>query len=208
MIGEAQAKLIDYETRRAQGLPIAEAEISNEERRKEELMARRQALEEEIRHEVSLLFTEPKLLGVARVVPQSATPAEMRTDPEIELMGMHVAMAYERQQGRMPQDVSHQNLGYDIRSTAVVEMRYIEVKGRAGSGPIVLTPNEWLMAQRLGSEYWLYVVENAATNPALYLLRDPANALKPEEVKEVVRLVVRDWKTAAGPPVAGFNEPS
>jgi hypothetical protein len=37
------------------------------------------------------------------------------------------------------------------------------MKARARTGAIVLTPNEWLMAQRLGGEYWLYVVEHAAT---------------------------------------------
>jgi hypothetical protein len=89
----------------------------------------------------------------------------MRSDAEIEAIGMQVAMQYEREHGRNPEDVSAENLGYDIRSTSPAgEVRYIEVKARATTGAIVLTPNEWLMAQRLGNEYWLYIVENAASS--------------------------------------------
>ncbi len=200
LIGESQARLMDYEARRAMGAPIAEAEIRNEERRLEDLRTRRQALEVEIRQEISLLPTEPKLLGVARVVPRKSTQPEMRSDPDIEAIGMQVAMAYEQRAGRIPEDISAQNLGYDIRSVSGEEIRYIEVKARATTGPVVLTPNEWLMAQRLGEEYWLYVVENAAGEPILYTLRNPAAVLQIEEVREVVRFVVRDWKQAAGGP--------
>jgi hypothetical protein len=46
-------------------------------------------------------------------------------------------------------------------------VRSIEVKARARTGAVVLTPNEWLMAQRLGSEDWLDVVEHAATTAEL-----------------------------------------
>lgn len=61
-------------------------------------------------------------------------------------------------------------------------------------GAIALTPNEWLMAHRLGDDYWLYVVENAATVPTLHAIQNPAAKLEPEEVVEVVRYVVKDWK--------------
>ena len=76
-------------------------------------------------------------------------------------------------------------------------MRYIEVKAWAGTGPIVLTPNEWLMAHRLGAEYWLYVVENTAQKPTLHRIRNPASVLQAEERVEVVRYIVRDWKHPA-----------
>jgi len=53
------------------------------------------------------------------------------------------------------------------------------------------------MAQRLGNEYWLYVVENAATQPRLRIIQNPAAKLQPEEVVEVVRYVVKNWKEAS-----------
>ncbi|MGC9025838.1 MAG: DUF3883 domain-containing protein, partial [Chloroflexia bacterium] len=64
--------------------------------------------------------------------------------------------------------------------------------------PVVLTPNEWLMARRLGEEYWLYVVEHAATEPALYPIQNPAAKLRPEVV-QTVRFVVKQWKASAHP---------
>jgi hypothetical protein len=119
----------------------------------------------------------------------------MRSDAEIEAIGMQAAMEYERKQERSPEDVSTQNLGYDIRSTSLSgEVRYIEVKARATTGAIVLTPNEWLMAQRLGNEYWLYIVENAKTKPRLHTIQNPAAKLQPEEITGTVRYVIKDWK--------------
>jgi len=195
MILESEAKLIEYETRRAKGENLPEVELLNEQRRKEELKTRKQALEEEIRRETSLLPSPPKILGVARVFPHPAADQSMRSDAEIEAIGMQVALQYEREHGRNPEDVSAYNLGYDIRSTSPLgEVRYIEVKARATTGAIVLTPNEWLMAQRLGNEYWLYIVENAATQPQLCLIQNPAAKLQPEEVVEVVRYMVKNWK--------------
>jgi len=195
IILESDAKLIDYETRRTKGEPIPDVEIRNEERRKEELLTRKQALEDEIRRETSLLPSAPKVLGLARVLPQPSADPAMRSDRDIEAIGMQVAMEYERAQGRSPEDVSHQNLGYDIRSEgADGAIRYIEVKARATTGAIVLTPNEWLMAQRLGDEYWLYIVENARTQPIPHTIQNPAAKLVPHEVVEIVRYVIKDWK--------------
>ncbi len=206
MIMESQARLMDYETRRARGEPIPDMEIRNEERRLEALHNRRQALEEEIRREISLLPAFPRILGVARVVSEPVVDEIMRSDPEIEAIGMHVAMEYERAHGRHPEDVSRQNVGYDIRSTAPDgTVRYIEVKARATTGPVVLTPNEWLMARRLGDEYWLYIVENARTKPQLYPIQNPAARFQPEPVMEIVRYVVRNWKQPFNPEPRGVS---
>ncbi|MCS7158696.1 MAG: DUF3883 domain-containing protein, partial [Blastocatellia bacterium] len=197
MILDSQARLIEYETRRAKGEPVPELEITNEQRRKEEYEARKRALEKDIRRQTSLLPSTPEVLGVARVVPQPVQDQAMRSDAEIEAIGMQVALEYERQQGRTPEDVSAQSLGYDIRSQAPDgTVRYIEVKARATTGAVVLTPNEWLMAQRLGDDYWLYVVENAATAPELHTIQNPAAKLEPQVVAEVVRYVVANWKKA------------
>jgi septal ring factor EnvC (AmiA/AmiB activator) len=76
MILESEAKLIEYETRRAKGENLPEVELLNEQRRKEELKMRKQALEEEIRRETSLLPSTPKILGVVRVLPQAGCRSE------------------------------------------------------------------------------------------------------------------------------------
>ena len=44
-----------------------------------------------------------------------------------------------------------------------MDVRFIEVKGRAHTGEIALTANEYKTAQRLGRDYSLYVVFHCAT---------------------------------------------
>jgi len=180
---------------------LPEAERANIRRRKEDAEQRLESLKRQIEREERITLTPPRLLAVARVIPHPSAPA-MASDPEIERIGMEVALAYERTQGRSPVDVSAECLGYDIRSEAPDgSVRYIEVKARAHTGDIVLTPNEWIMAQRLGEEYWLYVVADAATHPKLRLIQNPAAHLRPTPIQEVVRYLVPDamWKQAAAP---------
>ncbi len=116
----------------------------------------------------------------------------MRESTEIERIGMETAMAHEVKNGRTPQDVSAENSGFDIRSVDAEsrDIRYIEVKARAGTGPVALTQNEWFKAQRFQEAYYLYAVMNAATSPQLYIVKNPAENLDPEERLEVVRHVV------------------
>lgn len=198
LILESEEKLADYETRRAKGESIPEPTILNERRRREELEERKRRLLAGIRAETSLVLSPPSVLGVAAVLAPEEVPDLLKEDAEVERIGMEVSMNYEKAQGRSPEDVSAANTGYDIRSISPDgSVRYIEVKARAGVGKVVLTPNEWITAQKLGESYWLYVVVNAATSPELYLIQNPAASLKPDEEVEIVRYVVRDWQAHA-----------
>ena len=198
LILKSEEKLAEYEIRRAKGENIPEGVIARELHKKHDLECKKQRLLKEITAETHLLPETPKILGVARVIPKSTIKDELKTDEEIEKIGMDIAMSYEKSQGRMPEDVSSLNLGYDIRSKDIQEnYRYIEVKARAKEGAIALTPNEWIMAQRLGDEYWLYVITNAASSAELYLIQNPAKHLKPDEEIDIVRYIVRDWKEKA-----------
>jgi len=204
LISQSESKLIDYETRKAKGEVIPEVIVVNEKRNKEELEKKKEQLERQIELETHLLPSPPKILGVVVVIPKILDDA-LKEDKEIEEIGMRVAMEFELSQGRNPEDVSAQNLGFDIRSKASDEsFRYIEVKARAMEGKIALTPNEWLMAHRLRNEYWLYIVVNAK-EPELYTIQNPAEKLKSEEEVEVVRYVVTNWKDAATKEKVGGN---
>jgi SNF2 family DNA or RNA helicase len=122
----------------------------------------------------------PRVVGVCAYVeaPTVLLGAEEDTDPNTETCAVEVAMAYERDHGREPASVEMQNLGFDLRSRGANEIRYIEVKGRKGTGLVMLTANEWIKAARFGSEYWLYVVYDCATpNPRLVVIQDPAAKL-------------------------------
>lgn len=201
-IVECESKIMEYEERRFKGVPIPEAEFQRVRRQLEDYRQRRTQLEQQILRETSLTLTPPEIITVVRVVPQPIQIEEqpMVSDAEIEAIGMQVAMEYERRRGAEPVDVSQENCGYDIRSTSPDgTVRYIEVKARATTGAIVLTRNEWINAQRFGDDYWLYVVEHAATQPQLYLIQNPVENLNPEPIAETVRFLVQaqQWKKVA-----------
>ena len=58
------------------------------------------------------------------------------------------------------------------------EIRCIEVKGRATTGDIEMTANEWAKACNIRKDYWLYAVYDCATpNPRLARVQDPFASL-------------------------------
>jgi hypothetical protein len=198
LIGESAKRLAQLKLEALQGKDLRLA-VQNEERRLEELKARRDDLERELAASEQIFPEGVELLALAHVLPwpSSGEPGEedLEVRKRVEAAAMEVAMAYERSQGREPVDVSQENLGYDLRSGD----RLIEVKGRAGSGSVALTPNEWIAASRLGERYWLYIVTHALTAPRLYLLQNPAAKVRPGEEVGVVRYVVAEeaWRGVA-----------
>ena len=80
------------------------------------------------------------------------------------------------------ESVEADNRGFDLISRkphtedpkTALEVRFIEVKGRAFVGEVALTTNEYKTAQRLGKDYWLYVVFNCGSTPELRIVQDPA----------------------------------
>jgi hypothetical protein len=192
LIGKLDYELVELYERQQRGENV-DLVIRRKEERKREYERALEGLRKEIEREKHLSITMPRLLGAIVVKPHS----EMVSDEEIERIGMEIAMEFERQQGREPEDVSAENLGFDIRSKSKDgEVRYIEVKARRDEGGIALTPNEWFKAKRFKDQYYLYVVANAVTNPILYIIRNPAENLKAMEKVEIVRFVIspEEWK--------------
>ena len=202
LIIQLDGDLIDLYARRERGDKV-DLVIFNREEHKRTYEEALTELRRTVAQERSLTMAMPRFVGVVRVVPAHQVDAAMREDPDIEQVGMAVTMEYERKQGRVPEDVAAENLGFDVRSTTPTlpspyqgegwggggHKRYIEVKARAGVGPVALTQNEWFKASRFGADYYLYVVLNAATQPELYIIQDPAHTLQPEEQVEVRYLV-------------------
>jgi hypothetical protein len=122
--------------------------------------------------------------AVGYSVVRSPTLDEAQADlkfAEIERIAVQAAMAFEETRGCKVESVESDTRGFDLIShTALstngkaVETRFIEVKGRAGVGEIALTANEYKTAQRLGDDYWLYVVFNCASKPEVTLIQNPA----------------------------------
>jgi superfamily II DNA or RNA helicase len=195
LISESNRKLGEYYQRQTAGEDMVRA-IAEEEKRKEALIRRRDQRLAEIRQAQHLTPRPPEVIGVAAVLPAPAVQdpevaGAMARDDEVEAIAMRVTMDYERAQGRSPEDVSAEDLGFDVRSTGPQGLRYIEVKGRAAVGSVALTRNEWIKAQRFRDDYWLYIVVNCKTHPQLYVLQDPAAVLRADEELEVVRYIVR-----------------
>ena len=104
--------------------------------------------------------------------------ASMVRDDEIENLAIQKAMAYERARGWQVESVESENRGFDLISHSPdpinQKVRFIEVKGRAWSGPVALSDNEYKTAERLKNDYWLYVVYNCATEtPEMHTIMDP-----------------------------------
>jgi hypothetical protein len=118
----------------------------------------------------------------------SDTGIDAERRAEIEAVGMRVALEYEQSQGWVPEDVSGENHGFDIRSTlynddgSFADIRYVEVKARAQSGAIRLSANEWKKARHFEEKYWLYVVTEAAgSTPLISTINNPSGLFRLDE---------------------------
>ena len=155
-------------------LPGAEGRLAQAEARHAELLARRDRRREELERERSLSLQSVERLTSVLVLPhperESPDVQRLRPSPETEAIAMEVVAEYERNQGHQVYDVHEKNLGYDLTSLDLNsgELRLIEVKGlAAGTGTILLTPNERRVAEDRRDCYWLYVVTNCGGEPQL-----------------------------------------
>ena len=217
LVARSQGKLMEYEQRALQGADVSL--IIQEERRHLDDLRRRQStrLAETERAGV-LALGAPEILGVAAIVPAPETGflgkirflTPMRRSDAVEEAAMAHASSYEQARGWQVEDVSAEERGYDLLSRGPGgEVRYIEVKGRAGVGAVELSENEWLKAEQLGEAYWLYVVTGALQAPSLYLVQDPARRLPREEVIPQVRYRVaqQGWHRVAEPAIGYEVQP-
>ncbi len=169
----------------------AEKELGAVKDRQRGLTASRNRRLAELRAEPELIQAgDAAILVHALVVPVQDTEAVERYDDDVEAVAVEVATAYEEHQGAVVTDVSKPELarraglmdwpGFDLKSRrpanadGSVEERAIEVKGRAGSGDVQMSENEWARACNLREDYWLYVVFDCATpRPRLVRVQDP-----------------------------------
>lgn len=121
----------------------------------------------------------------------------MRRDDEVARIAMEVAMRLERSRGWNPVDVSLDGEHYDIRSESPNgEKRYIEVKGRAQTGAIVLTGPELDKLRQLADRAWLYIVTFCkGESPRIRTIQDPIPKLNPEMLYRQVQFLIEesDW---------------
>ncbi|MEI6782210.1 MAG: DUF3883 domain-containing protein, partial [Verrucomicrobiota bacterium] len=165
--------------------PLA-ANIKQTEDRIDELNARLEHRRAELERERECMIGDIQHVARAWVLPhpERQTPqiAAMVADPEIERIAVQFAIMHEESQGRVVESVEADNRGFDLISRKLhpedpktaIDVRFIEVKGRADTGDIALTSNEYNTAKRLKKDYYLYIVLHCATAPSLNIFQDPA----------------------------------
>ena len=165
------------------------AELARVKERQRSLTVARNRRLAELRAEPDCIQAgEIEFLVHALVVPVENSEAAERYDADVETIAMAVAAAYEASLGAEIEDVSRPELarraglsdwpGFDLKSRRATESLAIEVKGRAASGNVEMSDNEWARACNLRDAYWLYVVFDCATpRPRLLRVRDPFGRL-------------------------------
>ena len=186
-LAAARARLTD---KAKSGDPGARIELARVKARQRGLIAIRTRRLAELRSEPERVRAgEFEFLVHALVVPAQDPEEVDRFDAEVEDVAMNIAASWEEHLGADVMDVSLPDLarraglpdwpGFDLLSLhPSAERRAIEVKGRAGSGSVSMSDNEWAKACNLRDGYWLYVVFDCATpHPRLVRVRDPFGKL-------------------------------
>ena len=183
-----------------EGDPSAQSDLSEIKAHQRSLAAMRDRRLTTLQAEAeNIRAGEVALLAHALVVPAQDSEVIEQYDADVERIAVEVATANEVRFGAVVDDVSTPELarraglpdwpGFDLRSRRPAglsdagtsfdgEERAIEVKGRAGTGVIEMSENEWWKACNLRDRYWLYVVFDCATpRPRLVQVRDPFASL-------------------------------
>ncbi len=186
-VHERLVKEINYWTRRAAELqqkvskgkqPRVQPE--NAKRRAEELRERLRKRTEELEAQQNIISNTPQIIGGALIIPQACLKNQATVDvaarQRVEQLAMQAVMDYEISLGYTPEDVSAQNLGWDITSQmGEGELRFIEVKGRVkGATTVTVTKNEILTGFNQPDKFILAIVlidGDKAEKP--YYIRQP-----------------------------------
>jgi superfamily II DNA or RNA helicase len=160
--------------------------ISQAEQHLDDLNNRLESRRRELELERHCAIADIGHLGRAWVVPHpdrtSPQVAPMVRDDEVERIAVKLAIEHEKARGWVVESVESENRGFDLISRrphpedpkTFIEVRFIEVKGRAGVGVVALSSNEYQTAVRLKGDYWLYVAFGCGVAPQLHTINNPA----------------------------------
>jgi hypothetical protein len=131
-----------------------------------ELNARLERRREELQQERHCTIADIQHHGAAWVLPhpERTSPgiAPMVRDDEIERIAVQAVIAHEAARGWKVESVETEDRGFDLISRkphpedpqTAIEVRFIEVKGRAAVSEVALSNNEYKTAERLKKDYW------------------------------------------------------
>lgn len=164
----ARRQRVSEEARRGDARAKAElTKVKDQQRQHAADKERRLAL---LKAEPSLIVAgDATIVAHALVLPTDDPEERRRHDAEVEAIAVRLAQVHEESAGAIVHDVSRPDLarragltdwpGFDLRSLrpasahGLAEDRAIEVKGRAGSGGVEVSENEWAKACNLRDCY-------------------------------------------------------
>ncbi len=185
----AAARLAQSEKART-GNKAAQAELTKIKAHQKEIAARKAMALAVIRREPELIAAGGiTFIAHALIVPSTDPDDVAQHDAEVEQIAMDLVTAFEEAAGAVVKDVHTpalaraagltDNPGFDLLSIYPDgRKRAIEVKGRANTGDVEVSSNEWARAANLRDGYWLYAVYDCATPaPRLARVQDPFGSL-------------------------------
>ena len=211
LILDLQDKLNDAYQMQLIGDDVAK-ELEELQKRVAQLRERKTLRLDELEQMLRLHAELPEVITSAIALPapiaavETETPeagTAMRRDDEVERIAMDLVIRYERARGWQPTDVSKDGEHYDIRSQTAQQqgddyIRYIEVKGRALTGNLVLTAPEVDKLRQLGARAFLYVVTYCKSEtPRLRIIQDPIPQLERANLFRAVQYLVdkENWES-------------
>ena len=159
--------------------------IAQAENRLDELNGRLDSRRAELQQERECSIGDIQHFGRAWVLPHPERTAKdvasLVRDDKTERIAVEAATKYEEARGWRVESVEDQNRGFDLISRkphpedpeTSIDHRFIEVKGRAGTGEVLLSTNEHRTAERLREDFWLYAVFNCSSEPEVHVINDP-----------------------------------
>jgi superfamily II DNA or RNA helicase/tetrahydromethanopterin S-methyltransferase subunit G len=162
------------------------ANLKTSEDRLDELNARLEHRQQELQQERQCTIGDIQHIGRAWVLPHpdrtAPGVAPMVRDEEIECKAVDFVTKLLENEGWQVESVEQDNRGFDLIARKLhpedpktaIDVRFVEVKGRAGVGEVALTANEYKTAERLKKDYWLYVVFNCGSKPDSHAIQEPS----------------------------------
>lgn len=154
------------------------------DRRGKEAKERMGRRNKELERQKSLSLAPLRELGAALIVPEGllarlkggAPPQRAQDTQRVERLAVEAVLAAEREMNRVPQEMPHNNKGYDIETRDGSDpLLFIEVKGRAtGAKHFSITASEVLFGLNTAEQHILALVEVSGDDTTtVRYLRDP-----------------------------------
>jgi len=136
---------------------------------------------------IALAYVEP----ISEEVEASVGRSVPKQNKEVEDAAVEYVRKIELAKPAVHEVVSREadGVGYDLETRDVHGniLRFIEVKGKTTEHDVIITPNEWSVAERLRDDYWLYVVSQPLSKPELMAIQDPWAKLNAQTETKIMR---------------------